>query len=53
MVEAATEFEKLSQCHAVKPMLAVQCSVEEAGSVVGQVMGHVSVKSITAKNGAR
>ena len=53
VAEAATvEFEKLTRRHAIKLQPTVQCSVEEAGLAVGEVVGFESVKSASRMNGA-
>ena len=41
---AAAELEKLTRCHAINLSPDVQCSVEEAGLAVGEVVGLCSIK---------
>ena len=48
----SAEFEKLTRRHAIKLFPAVQCSVEEAGLAVGEVVGCDSVRSASRMNGA-
>lgn len=49
---APAEFEKPTHHHAIKLILAVQCSVEEAAQAVDDVVAHESVKSVSQMNGA-
>ena len=49
---AAAEFEKLTRRHVIKLSPVVQCSVEEAGLAVGEVVGFSSIKSASRMNGA-
>ena len=47
-----TEFEKLTCRHAIRFFPAVQCSVEQAGLAVGEVVRFNSVRSASCMNGA-
>ncbi len=53
MANAETEsYEQLTRQHGIKVPVGVECSVEECVLVVGEVVGHISIRSASRMNGA-
>lgn len=53
MANAETEiYEQLTRQHGIKVPVGVECSVEECVLVVGEVVGHSSIRSASRMNGA-